>query len=97
MNILPKEEFMPYMKKHLQFIADQVDDADRYKFSIMEYEKFRRVVDYMSSTEYTAQKITEGRRDFAAWFREYDRRRNVDFRETFPDLVNFYEDCCGLV
>jgi uncharacterized Fe-S cluster-containing radical SAM superfamily protein len=96
MNILPKEDFMPYMHKHLQFIKDNLDDKDRFKFSEMEYEKFRRVVDYMSSTEYTAQKLNEGRRDFAAWFREYDRRRNVDFRETFPDLVEFFEDCNGL-
>jgi hypothetical protein len=87
---------MPYMHKHLQFIKDNLDDKDRFKFSEMEYEKFRRVVDYMSSTEYTAQKLNEGRRDFAAWFREYDRRRNVDFRETFPDLVEFFEDCNGL-
>mgnify|MGYP001156128903 FL=1 len=96
MNILPKEDFMPYMHKHLQFIKDNLDDKDRFKFSEMEYEKFRRVVDYMSSTEYTAQKLNEGRRDFAAWFREYDRRRNVNFRETFPDLVEFFEDCNGL-
>jgi hypothetical protein len=96
MNILPKEDFMPYMHKHLQFIKDNLDDNDRFKFSEMEYEKFRRVVDYMSSTEYTAQKLNEGRRDFAAWFREYDRRRNVNFRETFPDLVEFFEDCNGL-
>ena len=96
MNILPKEDFMPYMHKHLQFIKDNLDDKDRFKFSEMEYEKFRRVVDYMSSTEYTAQKLNEGRRDFAAWFREYDRRRNVNFRETFPNLVEFFEDCNGL-
>ena len=96
MNILPKEDFMPYMHKHLQFIKDNLDDNDRFKFSEMEYEKFRRVVDYMSSTEYTAQRLNEGRRDFAAWFREYDRRRNVNFRETFPDLVEFFEDCNGL-
>ena len=43
MNILPKDKFLPYMKQHLQFIGANVDDADRYKFSRLEYEKFRRV------------------------------------------------------
>jgi hypothetical protein len=84
------------MKKHLQFIADNVDDAHRHKFSILEYEKFRRVVDYMSSTNYSLDKITEGRRDFFNWFTEYDRRRGTDFCKTFPELVKFYEDCNGI-
>ena len=96
MNILPKEDFIPFMKKHLQFIADNVDDANRHKFSILEYEKFRRVVDYMSSTNYSLDKITEGRRDFFNWFTEYDRRRGTDFCKTFPELVKFYEDCNGI-
>ena len=43
MNILPKDKFLPYMKQHLQFIGANVDDADRYKSSRLEYEKFRRV------------------------------------------------------
>jgi len=93
MNILPKEYFVPYMKKHLQFMAANLDDADRYKFSILEYEKFRRVVDYMASTNYTVEKLKEGRRDFYNWFTEYDRRRGLDFVKTFPELEEFYYDC----
>jgi hypothetical protein len=93
MLILPKDEFMPYMKQHLAFIKDNLDDRDRTKFSELEYEKFRRVVDYMDSTNYTAEKLKEGRRDFFNWFTEYDRRRGTDFIKTFPELENFYYDC----
>jgi hypothetical protein len=93
MLILPKDEFMPYMKQHLAFIKDNLDDKDRTKFSELEYEKFRRVVDYMDSTNYTAEKLKEGRRDFFNWFTEYDRRRGTDFTKTFPELENFYYDC----
>lgn len=93
MNILPKDEFMPYMYKHLDFIKRNLDDKDRHKFSDLEYEKFRRVVDYMESTNYTVEKLTEGRKDFANWFTEYDRRRNTDFLATFPELENFYFNC----
>ena len=93
MLILPKDEFMPYMKQHLAFIKDNLDDRDRTKFSELEYEKFRRVVDYMDSTNYTAKKLKEGRRDFFNWFTEYDRRRGTDFTKTFPELENFYYDC----
>ena len=93
MNILPKDEFIPYMEKHLEYISNNLDDMDRHKFSVLEYEKFRRVVDYMKSTDYAVEKLTEGRRDFYNWFTEYDRRRGTDFVKTFPELENFYFDC----
>jgi len=93
MNILPKEEFMIYMQSHLQFIKNNVDDQDRTKFSELEYEKFRRVVDYMGTTTYSDEKLVEGRKDFYTWFTEHDRRRGTDFEETFPALVNFYKRC----
>jgi organic radical activating enzyme len=93
MNILPKEKFMPYMYDHLNFIINNMDDKDRTKFSELEYEKFRRVVDYMQNTHYSEEKILEGQKDFYNWFMEYDQRRNTDFKKTFPKLINFLEDC----
>jgi hypothetical protein len=93
MNILPKDEFMPYMYSHLQFIKDNLDDKDRTKFSELEYEKFLRVVKYMEATNYTDERIAEGRKDFANWFAEYDKRRGTNFAETFPELVEFYNRC----
>ncbi len=93
MNLLPKDEFMPYMHSHLSFIKDNVDDKNFDKFTSLEYERFRRVVDYMETTHYTEDRIAEGRRDFYNWFTEYDRRRNVNFVSTFPELVNFYNSC----
>lgn len=93
MNILPKDEFMPYMRSHLQFIKDNMNNLDRTKFSEMEYEKFRRVVDYMEKTTYTKERIREGRIDFYNWFTEYDIRRKTNFTKTFPELENFYIAC----
>jgi hypothetical protein len=96
MNILPKDTFMPYMKQHLAFIEANLDDTDRTKFSDIEYEKFRRVVDYMEATTYDNMRLQEGRRDFYNWFTEYDRRRNTDFIKTFPLLTDFYNDCSNV-
>ena len=93
MNILPKKEFMPYMYKSLEFIKDNVDDKNFEKFSTLEYEKFRRVVDYMETTVYPDEKLKEGRKDFYNWFTEYDRRRGTDFAATFPEMVEFYNRC----
>ena len=97
MNLLPKEEFMPYMKRHLDFILANLDDKNRSKFSELEYEKFLRVVKYMETTLYTQERLLEGKRDFFNWFAEYDRRRGTNFAKTFPDLIAFMESCRELV
>lgn len=96
MNLLPKNEFMPYMHKHLEFIFSNLDDKNRSKFSELEYEKFKRVVKYMETTHYTLERLQEGKRDFFNWFTEYDRRRGTDFVKTFPELEQFYFDCAHI-
>ena len=90
MNILPKNEFMPYMYSTLKYFEDNLDDNSTYKFSQMEFEKFRRVVEYMSQTSYSNSRIVEGRTDFYNWFTEYDKRRGTDFLKTFPEYRSFY-------
>ena len=86
MNLLPKDDYMPYMEISLEYMR-------RNKFSELEIEKFSRVVEYMKHTNYDDKKINEGRKDFYNWFTEYDRRRNTDFLKTFPELESFYNSC----
>jgi hypothetical protein len=93
MHILPKDEYLPYFDKILDFIRDNQDEADRTKFNSLEYERFRRVRDYFATVQYDEHRVNEGRRDFYNWFTEYDRRRNVNFLETFPDMADFWETC----
>ena len=93
MNILPKLEFMSYMKDSLEFIKDNIDNHASDKFSDMEYEKFRRVVDYMETTKYSDDKLLIGRKDFYNWFNEYDRRRDTNFIKTFPEMEQFFTQC----
>lgn len=93
MNILPKDQFMMYMEDSLQFMKDNLDDNNLSKFTTVEYEKFRRVVDYMRNTVYTEETIEEGKKDFYNWFNELDIRRGTNFLKTFPELANFYSEC----
>ena len=93
MNILPKEEFMPYMYDSLEFIEENIDDNDPTKFTTVEYEKFRRVVDYMATTHYSQDKLDEGRKDFYNWFNTLDQRRETKFLENFPEYAAFYNEC----
>ena len=92
-NILPKREYMKYMKESLAFIKKNLVEGDPTKFSTVEYEKFRRVVDYMESTVYDDAKLAEGRKDFYNWFTELDNRRGTNFVETFPEMEKFYIKC----
>ena len=93
MNILPKEDFMPYMYDSLKFMEDNLDETDPNKFSPVEFEKFRRVVDYMATANYDDNKLNDGHKDFYNWFKELDTRRGTDFIKTFPEFKTFYDHC----
>jgi len=95
-NILPKDQFMPYMNDSLDFIKSNIDDHDVTKFSTVEYEKFRRVVDYMKTTVYDSGVVEQGQKDFYNWFNALDQRRSTKFLETFPEMKDFYNLCESL-
>jgi hypothetical protein len=50
----------------------------------------------METTIYTQERLLEGKRDFFNWFTEYDRRRGTNFKTTFPELVEFMEQCSAV-
>jgi organic radical activating enzyme len=91
-NILPKD-YMSYMHSHLQFIKDNLDDERKDAFTTMEYERFRRVVDYMDSTHYDPARIMQGRIDFHKFFQEQNRRRSVNHKQVFPEMSDFFKLC----
>ena len=93
MNILPKEDYMPYMRSHLDFLDNNTDDKDRTKFTTLEKEKFKRVVDYMQSNVYDKKKLIQARKNFHCWFAEYDKRRGTDINAVFPEMKDFFELC----
>ena len=93
MHILPKEDFVHYFDDILQFMSDNLDDTDTKAFSQIEFERMRRVKEYFLTNPYDGNKIQEGRADFYNWFTEYDKRRDTNFLETFPEMENFYNLC----
>jgi len=95
-NLLPKDEWLPVMQDNLKFIEVNMIDLNKTKFGLLELEKFRRLVKYMETTQYTKEKLEEGRKDFYNWFTEYDRRRGTNLLNTFPELEQFYYDCATI-
>ena len=92
-NILPKDEFMPYIRDCLAFIADHVDDGDPRRFSSLEFEKFRRLAAYIEKATYPAERLARGRRDFGRWIIEHDRRCGTDFLAALPEYGGFLRAC----
>lgn len=92
-NILPKEVFMSYMDGHLTFIKANMEDGRLDRFSFMDYQSFLRTYEYMKNTQYSSVRVREGRRDFYKFFSEFDRRRNCNLVETFPEFKEFWNLC----
>ena len=86
-NILPNE-FLKYQEATLKFIQD-----NQQWFTGVEYEKFKRVTDYMRENPVDSKKILQGRRDFYSFFTENDRRLGTDLLKTFPEYKEFYFQC----
>lgn len=89
-NILPKEDYMYYMEKNLSFIKNNMGNQ---KFSSLEYEKFKRIVEHMKSSVIDQPTLSIHRKNFHQWFTEHDRRRNIDRYSIFPEMKDFFNLC----
>ena len=54
--------------------------------------QLERLVEYMSDSP-TPIKLNQNRKDFYLFTQEYDKRRNTNFKEIFPQLSKFYKLC----
>ncbi len=86
-NILPKQ-FLKHQEETLKFIED-----NQQWFTGVEYEKFKRVTDYMRENPVSQEKIRAGRRDFYVFFTENDKRLGTNLLKTFPEYTDFYSMC----
>jgi hypothetical protein len=86
-NILT-DDFISYMDATLDFIKANPD-----WLSELEYEKFKRVTDYMKAKTIPEEKILAGRRDFYSFFTENDKRLGTNLLEVFPEYTEFMAFC----
>jgi len=93
MNILPKEEFMPYMYDALTFMKENVDDDKAAAFTTIEYEKFKRVIKKFRGIKYENLLYSIYENSLENWFNELDERRDTDMLSIFPEYINFYRLC----
>jgi hypothetical protein len=76
--------------------ANQADEtADNFGgFKDYEIQRMERNVDWMKQgCELAADYVTIQRADFYRFFNEYDKRRGLNFLETFPQMKEFWQEC----
>lgn len=62
----------------------------KYGFSMVEIQKIKRTYDYAVNTGIKFD-LEKNRKDFAKFITQYDKRRNLDFNSTFPQLKELYD------
>ena len=63
----------------------------KHKFSrlyLEEWDQIKRFCDYLTDHE----ELISKRKNFVNFIKEYDKRRNTDFKKVFPELSNLIED-----
>ena len=92
-QVLPKEmSNLIYKQAQLtEYMATPNFETRLIGYSDIEVQKVRRIYDWMLATD--EEKIISQRQDFYRFFKEHDKRRGTNFKKTFPELADFYEDC----
>ena len=96
LQILPEsyvhilENVVKWMKLHqLEEGTDRFDGFKDY-----EIQRLERDVTWMRKGKKLNEKyIHNTRADFYRFFNEYDKRRNTDFLDTFPQMKEFWQEC----
>ncbi len=81
-------DFEKYMDENLKFIESNME-----WFTGVEFEKFKRLTNYMKEHKLPEEKIMAGRRDFYVFFTENDRRLGTNLLKIFPEYKEFYNLC----
>jgi hypothetical protein len=100
MKLLHEEtEIIEQFEDCLQFMRDNVQQEDYNRslrgFKPYEIDKVQRDLDILKAGMDPKQKQLDMKR-FPEYVDEMDRRRNTNFKETFPELINFYNKCKDL-
>ena len=82
------DDIYSYIEEDYKFIKNNLEPFNG--FTDYEADKFKRILDLSTSKPYDDTKLYQLRKDFVKFVDEHDKRRNTNFIETFPELLNFY-------
>lgn len=84
--ILPLEMRRDFAKELGQF-----GNAARDRLHEFEFNQLDRLIEYLSTQEQDPQAQQVLQRDFKNFYQQYDQRRGLDFKYTFPQLADWYD------
>lgn len=89
-RILP-QHFKMYLEEVIAF-AQENKGSDLTKFSDFEIMGLKKALAFFDNPSDSSR----ARANFYRFFKEHDRRRQTDFESTFPELVEFWQECRAL-
>ena len=66
------------------------EDNGLHIFKDFEIQKMQRNLAHWRNAE---KDLTPQKKNFYAFFNEHDRRRGTNFQNTFPEMLEFWEEC----
>ena len=81
---------------HADYLGVPLFKSEYIGYSDVEVQKIKRIYDWMVSVN-DEEKLMKQRYNFGRYFREHDKRRNTNFKATFPELADFYESTLEIV
>jgi hypothetical protein len=93
-QVLPSE-YQSYLEEAIEFMESHKaneDYVDYRGFKDFEIAKAKRNLDLMKK-ELPQEELIRNRADFYKFFTEHDRRRHTNFLSTFPEMINFWQQC----
>ena len=88
-KVLPRETWSLIQKQVDLMKSLQRDENGIEYFTDMEISKLERILDWLKSKNNRKQ-LFKDKKDFGLFFREHDKRRNINFLKTFPLLEKLY-------
>lgn len=90
-DILP-ESYAWFLQNIVDWMKPQMETVNRRFQGFKDYEvtKLQRVVDWMREHHREDNKTMA---DFYRFFAEHDRRRKTNFLQTFPEMVEWWDNC----
>ena len=95
--ILPSN-YTKYVDEALDLIATEIEVIDNSKYSEYgRWDSYYRFLMAIRNGIANSEKNNQARREFANNIDKLTSRRNLNFAETFPEMIEFYEECKRLV
>jgi len=91
--ILPSE-FAHYLDPAIEFINSVQNEMPKFQDEFGRWQSYNSFLKNLrNGIKNGGEGKTELRSKFFTWFRDFDMLRSLDFKSTFPELANFYNEC----